>query len=156
MSEEQAGKQLNPMALLGGIVGVFFLFLLFYALPRHRANQELKRQIAELARAQQELVLLLPELKRTERTLPEPAPDVRSWIANNALKGLDKKLVKNDSGNNGKMAEFKLVKLQPTEVGGFLSQLTRVNLVLENLTLSDFDADGRWDLEGQVKVPEAP
>ncbi len=156
MSSEKSEKAVNPVVLLGAAGGAFLLFLLLYAYPRHRANRQLEQQIQELTQARQEIALLLPELKRTERNLPEPAPDVRSWIANNALKGLDKKLVKNDSGDEGKLAEIKLVKLQPEEVGAFLSQLTRVNLILESLTLSDFDADGRWDLEGRVKVPEAP
>ena len=153
MSESNEQKGVPAIALVGAALAVFVLFVLLYALPRHRANQDLEKEIQALIDAQQEVALLVPELKRTERNLPEPAPDVRSWVASNALAGLEKNLVKNDSGNRGKLADLKLRAMKPQQVGQFLSQLTRVNLVLERMSLSDFDADGRWDIEAQVKVP---
>lgn len=146
-------KEVNPLLLLGVGLAVFVLFLLVYALPRYRANRQLADEINKLEKARSEIALLLPERNRLQRNLPEPTPDVRSWIAANALSGLEKNLVKNNSGGGGTGADVQLRKLAPQQVAQFFSQLTLVDLIFERLVMEDFDGDGRWDVEVFVKVP---
>lgn len=132
---------------------VFLLFLLLYFFPRTSTLTKTKKSIEDLQNLRQEVAVLLPEVARTAPTTPEPEPDVRSWIAANALKGVEKNFVANDGYLKGKGAQVKLRKLTPEQAAKFLSSITRVRLVVERLQLQDSDGDGRWDMEINLKVP---
>jgi type II secretory pathway component PulM len=142
----------NVIALLA-TVSVFILFLLIYFFPRTSQLSKTKDSIEELRGVRQEVSVLLPEVARTVATTPEPLPDVRSWIAANALSGIEKNLVANDGYLQGKGAQVKLRRLQPKQAAGFLSSLTRVRLIVERMQLQDSDGDGHWDMEINLKVP---
>ena len=143
----------NLVALIGAVV-VFLLFLVTYILPRSEKLKETRLAIEELQATRQEVAVLLPEVARTTPTAPLPQPDVRSWIANNSLTGIEKNLVANDGYLQGKGAQVKLRHLTPKQAAGFLSNLTRVRLVVERMQLQDSDGDGHWDMEISLKVPE--
>ncbi len=143
----------NVVALVGSGV-VFVLFLLAYFFPRQNQLQTTRESIKTLNTTRQEVSVLLPLVARTAFTSPIPSPDVRSWIAANALGGLEKNLVANDGYLEGKGAQVKLRRMSPDQAARFLSQLTRVRLVIERMTLQDSDGDGRWDMEINLKVPD--
>jgi hypothetical protein len=44
--------------------------------------------------------------------------------------------------------------MSPQQVSQFLSQLTKVRLVVERMMLQDSDRDGRWDMEIDLRVPK--
>lgn len=143
----------RAMRVVGIALLVLLAFLFLYALPRYRSNVALAQQTQQLEEVRGELAASLPEAQRLRNTLPEPAPDVRAWIAAEALQGLESNLVSNDSYSNGRGSQVKLRKLTPFEATQFLTNLTRVNLVFARLSLQDWDGDGNWDLEAFVEVP---
>ncbi len=142
----------NLVALLVAAV-VFVLFLVVYFFPRASQLKQAKNAIEELSGVRQEVSVLLPEVARTVPTTPPPMPDVRSWIAANALSGIEKNLVANDGYLQGQGAQVKLRRLTPDQAARFLSALTRVRLIVERMQLQDSDGDGRWDMEISLKVP---
>lgn len=110
--------------------------------------------IEDLQGVRQEVSLLLPEVARTAPSKPIPQPDVRSWVSAHALTGIEKNMVANDSYLQGQGAQIKLRRLTPQQAATFMSSITRVRLVVEQLQLQDSDSDGRWDLEINLKVPK--
>ncbi len=134
---------------------VFLLFVLTYFLPRLAKIEETRTSIEKLRSSRQEVSILLPQVARTAFTTPVPDPDVRTWVANNALSGLEQNLVVNDGYLQGQGAQVKLRRMQPSQAARFMSNLTRVRLVIEKMDLQDSDMDGRWDLDISLKVPEA-
>ncbi len=135
--------------------GLFLLlYLTLYFFPRMQTVSETEASIHTLRTARQEVAVLLPQVARTAFSTPIPEPDVRTWIANNALGGLDQNLVANDSYQEGRGSQVRLRRLQPEQAARFLSELTRVRLVIEKMDLQDSDQDGRWDLEISVRIPE--
>lgn len=140
---------------MGAAVTVFLLFLLVYYLPRSNQLSETKDKIQNLQTVRQEVSVLLPEVARTAPTTPLPTPDVRSWVAANALSGMDKNLfLANDGYLQGKGAQVKLRRMSPAQAAQFMSALTRVRLIVERMQLQDSDGDGRWDMEISLKVPQ--
>jgi type II secretory pathway component PulM len=133
---------------------VFVLFLVAYVMPRSGTLNETRSSIEELQTVRQEVAVLLPEVARTVPTTPLPQPDVRTWIANNSLTGIEKNLIANDGYAQGKGAQVKLRRLKPEQAAKFMSNLTRVRLVVERMQLQDSDGDGHWDMEINLKVPE--
>lgn len=134
---------------------VFLLFVLIYYLPRTNQLSETKDKIQNLQTVRQEVAVLLPEVARTAPTTPLPTPDVRSWVAANALTGMDKNLfLANDGYLQGKGAQVKLRRMSPAQAAQFMSALTRVRLMVERMQLQDSDGDGRWDMEINLKVPQ--
>ena len=112
-------------------------------------------KIQNLHTVRQEVAVLLPEVARTAPTTPLPTPDVRSWVAANALSGMDKNLfLANDGYLQGKGAQVKLRRMSPAQAAQFMSALTRVRLMVERMQLQDSDGDGRWDMEISLKVPQ--
>lgn len=148
------GLDKNVMGLLGTL-GVFVVFLLLYFFPRASRLSQADQEIQELQGVRQEVSVLLPEVARTFPTTPLPQPDVRSWIAANSLAGIEKNLVANDGYLQGQGAQVRLRRLTPSQAARFLSTLTRVRLIVERLQMQDSDGDGRWDMEINVKVPNA-
>lgn len=144
----------SVVALTATLV-VFLLFVLVYYLPRSSKLAEAKESVQSLQIVRQEVSVLLPEVARTVPTTPIPQPDVRTWVASNALSGLEKKLVANDGYLQGQGAQVKLRRLTPTEAAQFMSSLTRVRLQIERMQLQDSDGDGAWDLEISLKVPQS-
>ena len=143
----------NLVALIATI-GVFLLFLLVYFFPRTNSLNKTREAIEDLEGVRQEVSVLLPEVARTSPVTPIPEPDVRSWVSANALTGIEKNMVANDSYLEGKGAQIKLRRLTPEQASKFLSSITRVRLVVERMQLEDGDKDGRWDLEINLKVPD--
>lgn len=133
---------------------VFVLFLAVYVMPRSGTLRQTKTSIEDLQTVRQEVSVLLPEVARTVPTTPMPQPDVRTWIANNSLAGIEKNLIANDGYAEGKGAQVKLRRLKPEDAAKFMSSLTRVRLTVERMQLQDSDGDGRWDMEINLKVPE--
>jgi len=142
----------NLLALIAATV-IFVLFFLVYFLPRSGSLRESRQTIDKLRTVRQEVSVLLPEVARTVPTTPLPQPDVRTWVATNALSGIEEHIVANDGYLQGKGAQVKLRKLTPKEVAQFFSALTRARLVIERMQLQDSDGDGNWDLEINLKVP---
>ncbi len=147
----------NLVALVS-TVGVFFLFVAVYMLPRAAELKKTRESITALTKTRQEVALIIPQVARTALTTPEPTPNVRAWITAQAFRGLDqtKQVSVNDSYLEGKGAKVKLRKLKPDQAARFLAQLTRVRRVVERMVLLDADGDGFWDLEIDVKVPQLP
>jgi len=143
---------------LAATVCVFALFVVVYVLPRTAELRRTRDSITQLTKSRQELAILVPQVALTAINLPEPEPNVRAWITAQAFKGLDqaKQVSVNDGYLEGKGAKVKLRKLEPAQAAQFLSQLTRVRLVVERMVLQDADGDGFWDLEIDVKVPQLP
>jgi type II secretory pathway component PulM len=134
---------------------VFVLFLGLYYFPRTARLRQERETLKALSTTRQEVALLLPQVVQTAFTTPEPADNVRSWVSAEALKGLEKQLVANDGYMEGKGAQVKLRRMSPAQTSRFLSQLTKVRLVVERMMLQDSDRDGRWDMEIDLKVPSA-
>lgn len=151
MTRENLDKNL---AAFIAMILAFVLFLMVYYLPRNRSLHTTQETIRNLQGIQQEVSVLLPEVARTAPTAPMPTPDVRSWVANNALVGFEKNLVANDGYLKGQGAQVKLRRLSPEQAGQFLSSLTRVRLIVDRMQLQDLDSDGSWDIEISLKVPE--
>lgn len=143
----------NLVAMLGAVL-VFILFIVAYVMPRSNELTKTREAIDELQSTRQEVSVLLPEVARTTPTTPLPQPDVRSWIAANSLVGIEKNLVANDGYNQGLGAQVKLRRLTPEQAAGFLSNLTKVRLVVERMQMQDSDGDGHWDIEISLKVPQ--
>ncbi len=151
-------RSLNPAVIAGVVIVLVLVFVYGYAVPRHRSNQALAQEIQQLEQVRGQLLALLPEVEKLHQKVPDPPssddrPDLRSWIAQNALIGLEKNLISNDSYAQGAGASVKLRKLSPAQTVRFFGELTRVNLMLERLDLNDWDGDGRWDIELMVRVP---
>jgi type II secretory pathway component PulM len=134
---------------------VFLVFLLVYYLPRTAQLRRERESLQQLSSTRQEVALLLPQVVQSAFTTPEPADNVRSWIAAEALPGLEKQLVANDGYLEGKGAQVKLHRMSPQQASQFLSQLTKVRLVVERMLLQDSDRDGRWDMEIDLRVPSS-
>lgn len=149
---ESIGKDRNLVALVSAGV-IFLLFLAGYYLPRQARLRQDREALKALATTRQEVALLLPQLAQTAFTTPEPADNVRSWVAAEALKGIEQQMERNDGYLEGKGAQVKLRRLTPQQASNFLSQLTKVRLVVERMTLQDSDRDGRWDMDIDLKVP---
>lgn len=150
---ENVPKDRNVVALV--VTGtIFILFVAIYLLPRTAELKRAKESIATLTATRQEVAVLLPQVMQTAFTTPEPADNVRSWVTAEALRGIEKLLVANDGYLEGKGAKVKLRRLSPQQTAAFLSQLTRVRLVVERMNMQDSDGDGRWDIEIDLKVPE--
>jgi hypothetical protein len=147
-------KDRNVVAL-GSAGAIFLLFLALYFFPRTTQLQRTRDRVKDLTTTRQEVALLLPQVVQSAFTTPEPADNVRSWVAAEALKGMEKQLVANDGYMEGKGAQVKLRRLTPQQAGKFLSDLTKVRLVVERMTLQDSDRDGRWDMEIDLKVPSS-
>lgn len=148
----------NPWIKYGAVILLTLVFIYGYALPRKHSVEALEQEIVGLESARGDLAKLLPEVSRLRQRVPNPPSadqkiDLRSWIAKNALTGLEKNLTSNDTFAQGAGAAVKLRKMSPAQVVRFMGELTRVNLMLERLVLNDWDGDGRWDLELMVKVP---
>lgn len=146
----------RTVGLIAGTLLVLLVFIFAYALPRYHANLRLSQQIQQLQTVRQQLGGLLPEALRLKRTVPTPRPTVRDWITSKALGGIASKLVSNDSYANGRGSQIKLRKLTPFQTARFLTDLTRVDLVLQRVSLQDWDADGNWDLDAMVEEPKQP
>ena len=134
---------------------IFLLFLVGYFLPRTAQLQREREVLKQLNSTRQEVALLLPQVVQTAFTTPEPADNVRSWVSAEALVGLEKQLVANDGYLEGKGAQVKLHRMSPQQASQFLSQLTKVRLVVERMLLQDSDRDGRWDMEIDLRVPSS-
>lgn len=134
---------------------IFVLFLLVYFFPRTSSLRKTEASIESLQGVRQEVSVLLPQVARTVPTTPLPQPDVRTWIAANALTGIEKNLVANDGYLQGQGAQVKLRRLTPAQAAQFMSALTRVRLTVDRMQLQDSDGDGRWDMEISLKVPSS-
>lgn len=132
---------------------VFLLFLAAYFIPRGGQLKRTQDSLRSLTTTRQEVALLLPQLAQTAYTTAEPADNVRSWVAAEALKGLEKQVKANDGILEGKGAKVQLRRLTPQQAGKFLSQLTKVRLMVDRMSLLDSDKDGQWDMEIDLQVP---
>lgn len=152
--KERVTRDRNLVALASA-GAIFLLFLAAYYLPRVAKLKSTRESIAVQTTVRQDIAVLLPQLAQTAFTTPEPGNNVRSWISAQALRGMEKQLVANDGYLEGKGTKVKLRRLSPQQAAKFLSELTRVRLVIERMTLQDSDGDGRWDMEIDLKVPES-
>lgn len=152
--KEAIERDRNLVALTA--VGVIFLlFLVAYFLPRSNQLKRTQDNLRTLTTTRQEVALLLPQVAQTAYTTQEPADNVRSWVAAEALRGLEKQVKANDGVLDGKGAKVQLRKLTPQQAAKFLSQLTKVRLVVDRMSLLDADRDGNWDMEIDLQVPVA-
>lgn len=128
---------------------------------RHQSSLSLRQQVlTEQADQRRFLSRLTEAAEDNEPIPPDPTPDASGWLAAQALTGLEKRLITNAPSAGGLGAELKLRKLTPTEVMQLLTQMTKVNLIVRRLELSDLASRSEWDVHLMVEVPrpekEAP
>lgn len=140
------------MAVAGAVAALLFLFA--YVLPRSNANRELEQRISTMQRSQSELIALVPESAQAKNFAPAPQPDVHTWISQNLLGGLERRLVAQNPYKNGAGAEIKLRALTPAEVAAFMGGLATTNLVIKRVVLQDLGSRGAWELELFVETPD--
>ena len=137
-------------------LGLGILALLFlWGGWRWLSLNHLRRNVAEDESAQRRFMTTLVSASQDNHPLPpEPKPDTSGWLANQALRGLDRRLLHNQPSAGGAGAEVKLRNLKPTEVLNLLTSMTRVNLVVRRLVLADFASRGQWEVHFIVEVPK--
>ena len=140
------------LAVAGAVLALLFLFA--YVLPRSRSNRDLERRIAEIQRSQGEITALLPQAAQSKNFAPAPAPDVQTWVNQNLLTGLERRLVSNNPYRNGQGVEIKLRSLTPAEVSTFMGGMATTNLIIKRLVLQDLGSRGAWEMELFVEIPE--
>lgn len=140
------------LAISGAIVALLFLFA--YVLPRSSSNRNLESQIVAVQRSQGEILALLPESLQAKNSAPAPQPDVHTWISQNLLGGLERRLVAHNPYKNGQGAEVKLRSLTPAEVAAFVGGLATTNLVIKRVVMQDLGSRGQWELELFVETPD--
>lgn len=135
---------------LAGILVLLFL----WGLWRNQALNTLAAQVREEESAQRRFLSTLALAAQDSQPLPpSPKPDTAGWLASNALRGLDRRLLSNVPVAGGAGAEIKLRNLKPEEVVRFLQQLTKVNLIVRRLMLSDLGSRSLWELHLIVESP---
>lgn len=143
------------MTLPQRIVLALLVLVGLYGLWRWHRLDQLQLQVREEESAQRRFMATLAMAAQDNQPLPpNPKPDTSGWLANQALRGLEKRLTSNTPSAAGAGAEVKLHNLQPTEVVGLLKQMTKVNLVVRRLVLANYGKLSRWDLEFIVEVPK--
>lgn len=140
------------VAIAGAVAALLFLFV--YVLPRSNANRQLETNINTLQRSQSEIMALLPESAQAKNFAPAPQPDVDTWISQNLLGGLERRLVAKNPYKNGTGQEIRLRALTPAEVAAFMGGLATTNLVVKRVNLQDLGSRGAWELELWVETPD--
>lgn len=140
------------VALAGAVAALLFLFV--YVLPRSNANRQLEAQINTTMRSQSEILALIPETAKAKNLGQPPQPDVHTWISQNLLGGLERRLVAQNPYKNGAGAEIKLRALTPAEVAAFMGGLATTNLIIKRVVLQDLGSRGAWELELFVETPD--
>lgn len=142
------------MTTLQKIFLVLFLLLLAWVGYRQQSSQLLQAQVLQEEADQRRFLSRLTEVAQDNQPMaPDPKPDTSGWMAAQALTGLERRLITNAPSSGGAGAEVKLRKLTPTEVMQLLGQLTKVNLIVRRLELSDLGSRSEWDVHLMLEVP---
>lgn len=132
----------------------FLVLLAVWGLWRNQTLIALEAQVRDEESAQRRFLATLALAAQDSQPLPpSPKPDTAGWLASNALRGLERRLLANTPAAGGAGAEIKLRNLKPEEVVRFLQQLTKVNLVVKRLVLSDLGSRSLWELQMLVETP---
>ncbi len=142
------------MTTLQKICLVVLLLLLAWVGYRQQSGQILQAQVLQEEADQRRFLSRLTEVAQDNQPMaPDPKPDTSGWLAAQALTGLERRLITNSPSSGGAGAEVKLRKLTPTEVMQLLGQMTKVNLIVRRLELSDLGSRSQWDVHLMVEVP---
>lgn len=140
------------LAAVNLLVGLILIF--GWILPRGGQSAKLREDIQATRKAAVEVNRLLPEIADNAAAFPpDPKPNVTAWLTSQVLTGLERRMVSNTPNSSGG-AELKLKNLKPGEVSNLLGQLTRVNVVVRNLAITDLAGRGKWDVELYLEVPK--
>jgi hypothetical protein len=132
---------------------VLVLLLSWVGYRQHSAGR-LQAQVTQEEADQRRFLSRLTEVAQDNQPMaPDPKPDTSGWMAAQALTGLERRLITNAPSSGGAGAEVKLRKLNSTEVMQLLGQLTKVNLIVRRLELSDLGSRSEWDVHLMVEVP---
>lgn len=133
---------------------IVLLWTLIYALPRLNSVRSMEKESQGYLRQRQEIANALVALEQNRNNLPDPTPNTVSWLAKNAINGLEKHLDCNNPYGNGLGSQVKLRNLNESEITELLQTICKVNLVMKSFKIDDVDGDGRWNLEMMVEVPK--
>lgn len=139
---------------IGILIAVTALWTFVYALPRLSQVHTLEQESQGYARQRQEIANALAAYQRSRSDLPAPDPNTVSWLAANALTGLEKNLDSNNPYKDGKGSELKLRNIDGEQVAALFEKLNKVNLIITSLKMEDADGNGRWNVEMMVEVPQ--
>lgn len=146
-------KSLSSTAMVKfGALLVALLVLLYWSV-RSSENERLREQNKQLSQQVSSAQLLLPQLDTLRRHKPSVPQKVSVWLNTQVLKGFENRLISNDPFNQGRGSKVKIRKMTPQELTSLLNRLDQFNLVIENLTIDDFDQDGYWEIDLSIKEP---
>ena len=137
------------------VLALLTLLLLWGGWRQYTLNQ-LDLQVRDEESAQRRFLATLAMAAQDNQPLPpEPKPDTLSWLSQNVFKGgLDRHIITNSPTAGGLGAEVKLRNLKPQQVLHLLNKMTKVNLVVRFLGLSDLGSRSRWDVHLIVETPK--
>ena len=137
---------------------VLLVSLLLWGVWRQQSLQQLERRVGEEEAAQRRFLSTLSLAAQDTQPLPpDPKPDTAEWLAANAFRGpLERRLIQNVPAAGGAGADVKLRNLKPEEVVRLFQQLTKVNLIVRKLVLSDLGSRSLWEVQLVVQTPQSP
>jgi hypothetical protein len=143
------------MSPLQRALAAILMLLLLWGVWRQQSLHSLQAQVREEESSQRRFLSTLAVAAQDSQPLPpNPKPDTAGWLASNALRGLERRLLANTPAAGGAGAEIKLRNLKPEEVVRFLQQLTKVNLIVRRMVLSDLGSRSLWELQLLVETPQ--
>jgi len=136
------------------VLGLLGLLALWGALRQSNLNR-LARQVGEDEAGQRRFLATLASASQDNQPLPpDPKGDTLDWLSKNVFKGgLDRKILTNSPTSGGAGAEVKLRNLEPKQVLFLLEKMTRVNLIVRRLMLSDLGSRSVWEVHMIVETP---
>jgi hypothetical protein len=136
-------------------MGVLLLLLLWGSWRQAGLNR-IRQQVHEEESGQRRFLATLATAAQDNQPLPpDPRPDTLSWLSTNVFKGgLDRQILTNSPTAGGAGAEVKLRHLTPQQVLHLLEKMTKVNLVVRRLMLSDLGSRSMWEVHLIVENPK--
>ena len=141
-----------PQRALTAVLTVMLLFGLF----RQSSLNELRQRVREEESGQRRFLATLATAAEDNQPLPpDPKPDTLQWLSVNVFKGgLDRHIVTNNPILGGAGAQVKMRNMKPEEVRFLLTKMTKVNLIIRELLLSDVGSRSVWDVQMIVENPK--
>ena len=142
-------------ALQRAVVGVLIVLLLWGMWRQHSLNV-MRQQVLQDESGQRRFLATLATAAQDNQPLPpDPKPDTLSWLSTNVFKGgLDRHIQTNSPTSGGAGAEVKLRGLSPKQVLHLLEKMTKVNLIVRRLMLSDTGSRSVWEVHLIVENPK--
>lgn len=142
----------TPQRILLAFLGV----LLLWGSWRQMGLNTLRQQVNEEESGQRRFLATLATAAQDNQPLPpDPKPDALDWLSTNVFKGgLDRHILTNSPTAGGAGAEVKLRNLSPKQVLHLLEKMTKVNLIVRRLMLSDVGSRSVWEVHLIVENPK--